>query len=215
MDKESVDFKILGEMQQGSMITVVFEDDTKVTGVVLNKFYVTDSYNEENGYYLVRLQINGEHETQINSDDIKEIERCTTCDAGLVTGRAAIEKYGISCDRCFDDIITEVVNKWDELEGTAKDEISKVVSSSMNWVIARNILNKRHMDHVIYEECQKVNDKLIALNDSMIKKQLERTKDIATFLKKYAEIRECLTDEYRKILDYIIFEYCGLDKVLK
>ena len=46
MDKESVDFKILDEMQQGSMITVVFEDDTKVTGQVSEKLLVNNAYDD-------------------------------------------------------------------------------------------------------------------------------------------------------------------------
>ena len=98
MDKESVDFKILDEMQQGSMITVLFGNDTKATGQVSEKILVNNAYDDEDEYYFFKIKFGGDCTLSVDSREIKGIERCTTRDAGLITGRVVIEKYGISCN---------------------------------------------------------------------------------------------------------------------
>ncbi len=204
MDKESVDFKILDEMQQGSMITVVFGDDTKVTGQVSEKILVNNAYDDEDEYYFFKIKFGGDCTLSVDSREIKGIERCITgqvsekilvnnayddedeyyffkikfggdctlsvdsreikgierCitrDAGLITGRVVIEKYGISCNRYMGNVITEAANKWDELNNTAKEEISKVFSSSMNWNILRDMLGTMN----ISKKCNKENHEKI------------------------------------------------------
>lgn len=207
MDKESVDFKILGEMQQGSMITVLFDDDTKVTGQVSEKLLVNNAYDDEDGYYFFKIKFGGDCTLPVDSREIKGIERCITCDAGLITGRAIIEKYNISCNRYMGNVITEVSDKWDELDDTAKEEISKVFASSMNWIILRDMLGTMN----ISKKCNKENhEKIMELLD----KEKKQVCSINEFLNKYKEIKNCMTAEASKMLDAIIFDYCGFGKIL-
>lgn len=208
MEKNSVDFKVLEEIEQGSNVTVVFHDDTKMTGVVMNKFHVSDSYDEDNECYLLWLQINGEHETQINSDDIKCIEKCTTHDAGLITGRSVIEKYDISCDRYMGNVITDVVDKWDNLDDIAKEEISKVLSTSMNQHVMKDMIDAmRSSKQYNTEQHEQIME--------LIEENKIRVKNINEFYNKYNEMKKCLTHDYIKMLDCILFECCSLGKALK
>lgn len=208
MDKNSVDFKIIEEMHQGSKITVVFEDDTKVTGEVTEKLYIDNAYDEEEDYCLFRIKFGGNCTMPIDTREIKSIERCVTVDAGLITGRAVIEKYGIPCNRYFGNVITEVIDKWDELDDTAKEEINKVFSGSMNWVVIRDMLKATH---TIKQYSHEQHEKIIEL----LEKETKQVRNIKEFFDKYAEIKTCMTTEASKMLDMIVLDYCGLKEALK
>ena len=207
MDKESVDFKILDEMQQGSMITVVFEDDTKVTGQVSEKLLVNNAYDDADGYYFFKIKFGGDCTLPVDSREIKGIERCITCDAGLITGRAIIEKYNISCNRYMGNVITEVVDKWDELDDTAKEEISKVLSASMNQYVLKDMISAMHLG-------KQYNAELHEKNMKSIGEKKEEVKNISAFFDKYRGLKKYLTKEYATIIDWILFDYCGLKKAL-
>lgn len=207
MDKESVDFKILGEMQQGSMITVLFDDDTKVTGQVSEKLLVNNAYDDEDGYYFFKIKFGGDCILPVDSREIKGIERCITCDAGLITGRAIIEKYNISCNRYMGNVITEVNDKWDELDDTAKEEISKVLSSSMNQYVMKDMIDAMRL-------CKQYNTEQREKIMKLLEEKKEEVKNISAFFDKYRGIKKYLTKEYATVIDWILFDYCGLKKAL-
>ena len=172
--KEHNKEKLIANLEKGTEVFLVLNDDTGIIGVVERN--VLCGEETDGNWHELTVYVGGQHIT-INSNNIKEVRKCiphTEDEQNQIIGRDVFEIYKIPYGLSDVEFLKTVLDSWDGLEDDAKEEITDVIAPSLTSAMLKDIFDAYA---VVEKDNKRLHGKVMELLDDLEKEINNKTQD--------------------------------------
>lgn len=193
MDKKIIE-NVMRSAKKGDVVTIGTEMGVTYCGTVQGTRRISLLMEDDSYYEMAVCLLDRETVLKFDSDHITYLSCHSADEANTIVGKDEFEKYGIDCGLSDSNFMSTLVEKWDDLDSEAKEEITDTIACSLDGKIVQDFLT----GYVFLDkQLKKENEKVSKLLDERIKdaderiRLLEEKEDLE---KKYGELAESITD---------------------
>lgn len=172
--KEHNKEKLIANLEKGTEVFLVLNDDTGIIGVVERNVLCWEE--TDGNWHELTVYVGGQHIT-INSNNIKEVRKCiphTEDEQNQIIGRDVFEIYKIPYGLSDVEFLKTILDSWDGLEDDAKEEITDVIAPSLTSAMLKDIFGAYA---VVNKDNKRLHDKVMELLDDLEKEINEKTRE--------------------------------------
>lgn len=166
--------KLIANLEKGTAVFLVLNDDTGIIGVVERNVLCWEE--TDGNWHELTVYVGGQHMT-INSNSIKEIRKCiphTEDKQNQIIGKDVFEIYNVPYGLSDVDFLKSVLENWNDLEDDAKEEITDVIAPSLTSAMLKDIFGAYA---VVEKDNKRLHGEVMKLLDDLEKEINKKTQE--------------------------------------